>query len=324
MVIPIADHAVILLVALMLDVIIGDPDWLYSRVPHPVVVIGRMIDWLDRRMNCERHPARIRRIFGCLALSASFLVAGAAGWILHTLLFIAPHGWLFEALAVFPFLAQRSLYCHVADVAAGFTCSGLDGARLAVARIVGRNPSSLDGAGICRAAIESLSENFSDGVLAPVFWYLLLGLPGLLAYKALNTADSMIGHRTDRHADFGWAAARLDDLANFIPARLAAGLIVLAAATRSPGGAVAAAGSALRHAGRHRSVNAGWPEAAMAGALGLRLAGPRSYGQEQVMDAWMGDGRSDAVPDDICRALRLYLRVCAITALVVAVLAAVD
>ena len=175
---------------------------------------------------------------------------------------------------------------------------------------------------MCRAAIESAAENFSDGVVAPAFWYLVGGLPGLLAYKALNTADSMIGHRTDRHRQFGWAAARLDDFANWLPARLSA-VLVTAAAWTIPDGEPAAAWQAVRRdADRHRSVNAGWPEAAFAGALGLRLAGPRRYDGAMVDDAWMGDGRAEATSEDIRRALSLFRRACAGLAVLAVALAA--
>jgi adenosylcobinamide-phosphate synthase len=225
---------------------------------------------------------------------------------------------MLEALIASLFLAQRSLYRHVAAVAGGFRSGGLPEARITVSHIVGRDPASLDTAGVCRASIESLAENFSDGVVAPVFWYLLFGLPGLLAYKALNTADSMIGHLNDRHRAFGWAAARLDDLANLVPARLSA-LAIAVGAIAVPGSSmIAALRAARRDAGQHRSVNAGWPEAAMAGALGLRLAGPRHYGGVRVEDAWMGKGRAEATAGDIRRALRLYCAAGVVTAAAVA------
>jgi adenosylcobinamide-phosphate synthase len=173
--------------------------------------------------------------------------------------------------------------------------------------IVGRNPETLDEAGVARAAIESLAENFSDGVVAPVFWMMVGGLPGAALYKAANTADSMIGHRTPRHAAFGWAAARFDDLVNLPASRLSALLLVAAAKTLEPGARPGGAWAAVwRDAGKHRSPNAGWPEAAMAGALGLRLAGPRVYGTTRVDDAYMGDGRAEATAKDIRRALELY------------------
>jgi adenosylcobinamide-phosphate synthase len=177
-----------------------------------------------------------------------------------------------------------------------------------VARIVGRDTAALDEAGVARAAIESLAENFSDGVVAPVFWMAVLGLPGAALYKAINTADSMIGHRTPRHEAFGFAAARLDDLVNLPASRLAALCLVAAARWQKDASAAAAWRAVRRDASRHRSPNAGYPEAAMAGALGLSLAGPRRYGGVAVDDALMGDGRRDANAADIRRALALYRR----------------
>jgi adenosylcobinamide-phosphate synthase len=201
-------------------------------------------------------------------------------------------------------LAARGLYDHVARVAAGLEQS-LEEGRRAVAHIVGRDPGSLDAHGVARAAIESAAENFADGAMAPLFWGVLLGLPGMAAYKAVNTLDSMIGHRSPRYVHFGRFAARLDDVANWLPARLSA-LLILAAAQFLPGAAPATGWRALwRDASRHRSPNAGWPEAAIAGALGLSLAGPRRYGDELVDDAWMGEGRAAATVTDIRRALRL-------------------
>jgi adenosylcobinamide-phosphate synthase len=207
-------------------------------------------------------------------------------------------------------LAQRSLFAHVRAVETGLRC-GLEEGRAAVAHIVGRNPASLDAAAVARAAIESLAENFSDGVVAPALWGALLGLPGIALYKAINTADSMIGHRTPRHAAFGWAAARLDDVVNLPASRLAA-LLLAVAAVLGRADARQSLRTMARDAGTHRSPNAGWPEAAMAGALGLRLAGPRVYGSERVADAWMGDGRAEARADDIERALRIYRLACGI------------
>ena len=213
-------------------------------------------------------------------------------------------------------LAQRSLYQHVRAVGDGLRQNGLAGGRAAVARIVGRNPENLDEAGVVRAAIESLAENFSDGVVAPAFWCALGGLPGLVFYKAVNTADSMIGHRTERHAAFGWAAARLDDAINLPASRLAAIWIVLA--SMFAGAAPLEAWRAVwRDAGKHRSPNAGWPEAAMAGALGLKLAGPRVYGTTRIDDGWMGDGRAEASLADLDRALALYRRACLLQLVVV-------
>ena len=302
------ETAPVLLLALLMDVVIGDPAWVYRRVPHPVVLMGMVIDWLDRHLNQIQHADALRRALGGAAVLALLVGALALGWGLHVGLTMLPHGLILEALVVSVLLAWNSLYRHVAAVERGFVGARLAPARAAVQLIVGRDPKSLDEAGMCRAAIESLAENFSDGIVAPAFWYLILGLPGLIAYKALNTADSMIGHRTERHRLFGWAAARLDDAANYVPARLTAVLLYAAAhlgPDDRPGDALAAVFRDARH---HRSVNAGWPEAAMAGALGLRLAGPRYYNGDLVDDAWMGNADANATPSDIRRALRLYNR----------------
>ena len=210
--------------------------------------------------------------------------------------------------------AQRSLLLHVRAVLRGLTLHGVEGGRAAVSMIVGRDTVSLDQAGVARAAIESLAENFSDGVVAPLLWCALLGLPGLVFYKAVNTADSMIGHLTPRHAAFGWASARLDDLVNLPAARLSAiwiALACLAGRTTSLSAALAAVRADARN---HRSPNAGWPEAAMAGGLGLRLAGPRRYGGRLVNDAWMGNGRTDAGPADLRTAIACVRRACVLQA----------
>ncbi len=318
-----ADHAAPLLLAILIDALVGDPDWLYRRILHPVAVFGMLIGRLEAVANRDVFSDAVRRGLGSLAVAILLTLAGTAGWMIHAGLASLPYGRALEALAIFPFLAQNSLYRHVADVASALSRDGLDAARMAVARIVGRDPDSLDEAGIGRAAIESLAENYADGVLAPVFWYLLFGLPGLTAYKALNTADSMIGHRDARYRAFGWAAARLDDLANYVPARLAALFLVFAAAVTVNAHAGKAGWSALRDAGKHRSVNAGWPEAAMAGALGLRLAGPRRYGSQMVDDSWIGDGHTEAGAADIAAALRLYCMACLLTAFGVAGLAVI-
>jgi adenosylcobinamide-phosphate synthase len=216
--------------------------------------------------------------------------------------------------------AQRSLHDHVAAVARGLETGGLVGGRAAVSHIVGRNPERLDEAGVVRAAIESLAENFSDGVVAPAFWGALLGLPGMAAYKTVNTADSMIGHRTPRHEAFGWASARFDDAVNLPASRLSA-LFILVAARLLRADWRAGARAVRRDAGHHRSPNAGWPEAAMAGALGLRLAGPRVYGETLVQDGWMGDGRPEATVADLWRALALFRLACAVEMAVLALLA---
>jgi adenosylcobinamide-phosphate synthase len=308
-----ADLCLILLLALALDAALGDPRWFYATVPHPVAMIGRLVASGDRTLNDERAGEGARVLRGALLATAVVLPAAALGWVLAAALHGLSGGWLVEAGLASTLIALRGLYDHAAAVAEGLARGPAEG-RAAVAHIVGRDQESLDGPGVARAAVESIAENFSDGVVAPAVWYLLLGLPGLCAYKAINTLDSMIGHRTPRHLAFGRAAARLDDVANWVPARLAGGLIVLAAAV-TPGARAAAAWRILRRdAPRHRSPNAGWQEAAFAGALGFALAGPRRYGAEVVEDAWMGDGRRDLGPADIRAALRLYAAACALLA----------
>ncbi|WP_207479248.1 adenosylcobinamide-phosphate synthase CbiB [Arenibaculum pallidiluteum] len=307
-----ASHLPVLLLALALDALFGEPAWLYARIPHPVVLFGRLIGWLDRKLNRAQRSFEERRMRGVLAVAFLAAVAVLPALWLDRLLHALPLGWAAEALLASTLIAQRSLHDHVAAVAAGLEDAGLRGGRRAVAMIVGRDPDSLDEAGVARAAIESCAENFSDGVVAPVLWFALLGLPGLALYKAVNTADSMIGHRTPRHEAFGWAAARLDDLMNLVPARLAGALLALAAlATRGRAAAETALAAMRADAGHHRSPNAGWPEAAMAGALGVALAGPRRYAGVLVEDRWMhAAGNRDAAPGDIRAALALMRAAC--------------
>jgi adenosylcobinamide-phosphate synthase len=308
-----------LMIALLIDAAIGDPAWLYRRFPHPAALLGRLVAWLDRSLNRDDDPPATRRARGVVAIAVLVALAAFAGWAIATLLLDLPMRSLWLALVMSTLLARRSLEQHVAAVADGLERSGLAAGREAVAHIVGRDADSLDEAGVSRAALESLAENFSDGVVAPAFWTLLFGLPGLLAYKAINTADSMIGHRTARHEAFGWAAARLDDIVNFVPARIA-GLLLVAAALVHPEAAPGAAWKAMwRDARRHRSPNAGWQEAPLAGALGLALAGPRRYHGTIVEDAWMGEGgRREAGPADIRRGLVLYRLAAALVIVLVA------
>ncbi|MDE1146762.1 MAG: adenosylcobinamide-phosphate synthase CbiB [Azospirillaceae bacterium] len=298
------------LAALALEAVLGYPDALYARIRHPVVWIGALIGRLDRAWNGDARPFATRKAMGVLAEIVLVATALAVGVVLQGMLARLGGFWgtLATGLLASSLLAQRSLHRFVAAVPRALRARGLEGGREAVSHIVGRNPASLDAAGVARAAIESLAENFSDGVVAPAFWLAVGGLPGLLAYKAINTADSMVGHRTPKHEAYGWAAARLDDLVNLPASRLTALLLVLAAWTRGGTGTRAAWAAVRRDAGHHRSPNAGWPEAAMAGALGLRLAGPRTYGAVRVDDHWMGDGRAEATAGDIDRALDLYRR----------------
>ncbi len=304
----------ITLAALLIEAAIGYPAPLFRLWRHPVVWIGALIGALDRTLNRPAWPAGLRRAAGALAVLVLLAAALLPAALLQAALRRTPGGVLVLVLLAATLPAARSLHAHVAAVADGLAAGGLVGGRAAVSRIVGRNPATLDAAGVVRAAIESLAENFSDGVVAPAVWCALLGLPGIAAYKAINTADSMIGHRTPRHAAFGWAAARLDDLVNLPAARLAALWLILAALVTRGADAAGAWRAVRQDAGHHRSPNAGWPEAAMAGALGLRLAGPRVYGTTRVEDAWMGSGRDAATPADLIRALALYRRAWAMQA----------
>jgi adenosylcobinamide-phosphate synthase len=305
-----SELALALLVAFLLDVLLGDPAWLYRVVPHPVAAFGKLVERAEARLN---RPARGRSALiwrGVVVTLALVLAAGALGWGLAALTHhLPPGGWwisaVIEGLLAYSLLAYRGLHDHVRAVARGLRES-LAAARAAAAKIVGRDPQSLDAAGCARAAVESLAENFSDGVVAPLFYFALFGLPGLVAYKAINTLDSMIGYRNARYEAFGMAAARLDDAANWLPSRLT-GLLVVAAALVMPGArAKRAFATVLRDAPQHRSPNAGWPEAAFAGALGFALGGPRRYGKDMVADTWIGDGRRALNAADVESALMLY------------------
>jgi adenosylcobinamide-phosphate synthase len=312
------EHVLILVLALLLDRIVGDPAWLWSHVPHPVVVFGKAISFLDRKLNLKRLTASMRRRNGVVAILILLVAGLLVGSALHALLSV--FGWLgimIEALLVAIFLAQKSLADHVNDVSKALRSDGLAGGRLAVSRIVGRDPETLDEAGVCRAAIESLAENFSDGVVAPALWYAVLGLPGLFMYKMLNTADSMIGHKSETYIDFGWAAARLDDIANWPAARLSILLIAIGALAKN---GIAALGNtirvAVRDGGLHRSPNSGRPEAAMAGALDIQLAGPRVYGGETVREPMInGAGRDVATVSDVEAGVSIFYSACSVLTL---------
>jgi adenosylcobinamide-phosphate synthase len=291
---------------MMIELCAGYPQALWRAIGHPVTWIGRLIAALDRLLNRDAADARRRRYAGILAILLLLAIVGSITFVVERELLRLPFGLVVVAVIASTLIAQRSLHQHVADVVTALEQGGVIAGRTAVAKIVGRDPQTLDAAGIARAAIESLAENFADGVVAPVFWMAIAGLPGAALYKAINTADSMIGHRTPRHEAFGWAAARLDDLVNLPASRLSALLLVAAAMLSKNASAAAAWRAVLRDAARHRSPNAGYPEAAMAGALGLSLAGPRVYGGVKIDDATMGDGRRDATAADIRQALTLY------------------
>lgn len=292
------------LVALMLDAALGWPDRLYRWVGHPVGGFARLIALCERRWNRPELGDQRRRLLGMLSVLLLVAVVGGGLAMMEAVLrsLMGSLAWIALALLAFPGLAQRSLFDHVLPVARRLAEGDLPAAREAVGRIVGRDVDELDAAGVARAAIESLAESLCDGVVAPLFWLLVGGLPGLWIYKAVNTADSMIGHREARWRAYGWAAARLDDVLNLVPARISGMLLCI----------VGAGGwrTLWRDHGNHASPNAGWPEAAMAGALGLRLAGPLRYDGVVLDKPWIGSGRTDATATDIDRALRLYVRAC--------------
>ena len=313
--------AALAVLAMLIELCIGYPERLTRAIGHPVTWIGGLIARCDRLLNRELAP-KLRQFVGLLALVVVLGIVGAITFIVQSQLLGLPYGLIALAVLASTMLAQRGLHRYVANVASALDKNGLDAGRQAVSHIVGRDTATLDGAGVARAAVESLAENFSDGIVAPVFWLVVAGLPGIALYKAINTADSMIGHRTPRYADFGWAAARLDDLVNLPASLLAALLLIAAAVVRKDTSASAAWRTVRRDAARHRSPNAGYPEAAMAGALGLSLAGPRVYGGVRIEDALMGDGRREADCKDIGRALALYRTADAILVALVAALAA--
>lgn len=292
------DTAGLLTLALLLDALLGEPGWLWSRLPHPAVLMGRGIGWLESRLN--RGTGAQRLAAGNVTLLAIVAVAGAVGWLIQQLGPVA----IIPAAAIL--LAQRSLVDHVRAVADGLRMSLAEGRR-AVGRIVSRDTAAMDGPAVTRAAIESAAENLSDGVIAPAFWFLVAGLPGLAIYKAVNTADSMIGYRTDRYERFGKAAARADDLLNLIPARLTA---LILAGTH---GGLGHWRDILAEGRRHRSPNAGWPEAAMARAIGTALSGPRAYDGRMQDFPWVfPQGDRAPGPDRIDAAVGALWRVWAV------------
>jgi adenosylcobinamide-phosphate synthase len=300
------DRVLILIAAFGIEAVLAYPAPLFRAIGHPVSWIGALIGALDCKLNQPNYSEPMRRIAGVAAALLLLGVSLGAGFVLEIVARAPYLGLVFAILAVAALIAGGNLDQHVRVVASALRTEGLPGGRQSIARIVGRDPETLDEAAICRAAIESLAENASDGVTAPALWYLIGGLPGMIGYKAINTADSMIGHLSDRYRAFGWSAAKLDDLVN-LPASRLTGLMFIAAAAVVPGASASSAWQAFRRDARlHRSPNAGWPEAAMAGALGLRLAGPRIYNSVVVDDHWMGDGRAEATVQDIDRALTIY------------------
>ena len=300
------------LAALIIERALGYSQALYRLIGHPVTWMGALVSLLDRFLNHDNEDDDKRRMAGIVALAMTLAVVVLICALIVWLLPEGLVGTVLLAILASTFMAQRSLDEHVRAVADALDTGGSEAAREVVGKLVGRDVAALDEAGVARAAIESLAENFSDAVVAPAFWTALFGLAGGAAYKAANTADSMIGHRTPRYAAFGWASARFDDFVNLPASRLAALWLAVGAFTVPDATPFSAIRSVFRYAARHRSPNAGWPEAAMAGALGLKLAGPRVYDGVEVDDGHMGDGRRDATPADIRRALALYRRACSI------------
>lgn len=307
------DFAVILLLALVLDWFLGEPQVIWSRVPHPVVLFGKAVGLADNKLNLTIDAPAVQRRKGAVAIWLLMMIALLAAilvaWVIG---FLGSISWVLECFIVFVLLAQRSLFDHVKAVSDGLRESGIEGGRKAVGMIVGRDPELLDETGICRASIETLAENFSDGVVAPAFWFAIFGLPGLFIYKMINTADSMIAYRSEKYLHFGRIAAQIDDLANWLPARLSFAIIAVGAVfvsgLRSAKNAISVV---LRDAGLHRSPNAGWPEAAMAGAMDVALGGPRKYAHETVSQAFInGSGKHDLSAKDIEASLGFFRAAC--------------
>ncbi len=304
--------ATIMLLAIALDTALSWPSALFRCIGHPVTWIGALISALETRLN----SGRARRIKGVLAALLVISISGGIGYLLQEIVSNTAFSTLLTAVFAWPLIATRSMYDHVRAVAQPLSAGDIPAARHAVSMIVGRDPEGLDETGIARAAIESLAENTSDGIIAPLFWGLVAGLPGIAAYKAINTLDSMIGHRTERYEAFGWASARIDDVANLIPARLTG--LLFALTTRRFPAALRAMAQDARH---HRSPNAGWPEAAMAGALGIRLSGPRVYNGQVHPERWVNSAGIDPISADLARALSLYIRAMALTTTLILILA---
>jgi len=300
-----------LLLALIIDAIFGEPRVIFHYIQHPTQIMGLFIDKLDKRLNHAGDRKHIRRIKGSLLALILIVLSGSIGWVLFYLLSQLPIGWVFEAIILSTMIAAKSLYEHVTNVAKFLKEDNIKEARIAVSHIVGRDTVNLDEYGVARSTIESLAENLSDGVLAPIFWAILFGLPGAFIYKMLNTADSMIGYRNERYYYFGWAVARLDDIINFIPARITALILLLAALIWGRKDARRSWLAIRRDASKLESINAGYPEAAMAGALNVRLAGPRDYDERFFDGDWIGvankGSTADVTFEDIDKSLNLYV-----------------
>ena len=292
-----------ILIALCIDRLIGWPNFLFRRFSHPVVGIGHLISFFERHLNKTTWSTSLRRTTGFLTLL--FLMVGFAilGFFILLLIPEGPLGVLVTSLLVWPFIAAKSLANHVEAVAEPLVTHDLKAARHAVSMIVGRNSNNLDSNDIARAALESLAENTSDGVTAPLFWGVLLGFPGVLIYKFVNTADSMIGYKSERYRDFGWASARIDDLVNYIPARLTS--FMYAVISRNT---LRVLRITFRDASQHRSPNAGWPETSVAASIGVKLSGPRIYEGVKTNDPWLNNDGRDPTGSDLFSGLKLFDR----------------
>jgi adenosylcobinamide-phosphate synthase len=313
-------HLLILFLAIILDMLVGDPDWIWRKFPHPVVGFGKVISVLDQYLNRVRDNRSMRKKLGILALVIMLSLALIIGLLLSALFQqLGLIGFAIEIVIVAVLIAQKSMSDHITAIIEPLSKGNIEGARQAVGMIVGRETSQMDASDVTRSSIESLAENFSDGVVAPVFWYALLGLPGILMYKMLNTADSMIGHKTVEHEDFGWASAKLDDLANWLPARISAILIALAALISI--GVLSfknAVWTVLNNASLHRSPNAGWPETAMAGALNVVLSGPRTYDGHVTLEPYLNPtGRLKLTHIDLENAHKLFWLSCILEAILI-------
>ena len=302
----------LMLLALLIEIAVGWPDRLFATIKHPVVWIGCLITYLEKRFNTASDSASRRYVYG---VATSFVVISSSVIAAIVISLLLPNnllGWGLEALIASSLLASRSLYVHVNAVAKPLQEQNLPAARESLSHIVGRDTEALDQSMIAGAAIESLAENASDGVYAPLFWGVLLGLPGIAAYKAINTLDSMIGHRSTRYIDYGRFAAKLDDAVNLLPARITALLIAIV------GGSLSAFGAIASDARNHRSPNAGWPEGAMANALNIRLSGPRLYNNEMSDEPWLNSGGNEPQPSDVRKALRIFANSVGLTILILA------
>ncbi|MEP2979563.1 MAG: adenosylcobinamide-phosphate synthase CbiB [Lentilitoribacter sp.] len=320
-------HLLILVLAIVLDMFVGDPDWIWRKLPHPVVFFGKVISVLDQYLNRIRDNRRTRKRFGLLALFVMLIIALGIGVLLASVFReIGVMGFVIEIIIVAVLIAQKSMSDHIKSIIVPLSSGDIEGARYAVSMIVGRQTSEMNASDVTRSSIESLAENFSDGVVAPIFWYALLGLPGILMYKMLNTADSMIGHKSVEYEDFGWASAKLDDMANWLPARLSALLIAVAALISiGPKSFKDAIWTVLNNASLHRSPNAGWPETAMAGALGIVLSGPRSYGDKVTHEPYLNPtGRLKLTHLDLEKATKIFWLSCIVEVVFVVILLTVS